>query len=406
MLFNMIWLGALAISNIGMFDWYVITLETNLIFLSFILTFNLTYLLFFYKKRKNKIQVTDSSFVAKESINYKLLTVAHILVYSICLPYIPKAIYILTTMGSWYMRHYVYTTSDLYFKNAMIAIFFQWIIQPFFQFILLLSASQITRIKENKRLFCFAILDLLLELLLFGAGRRTIVTFLLEIMIFFVISKKKNRFGYIRIDKKRISALLSMAIIGVAIIYLTVYRLGQDTAISDSLKSMLQYFVGPIIMFDRVVGNGISEALTNGPALGTYTFSFILAPLSLVMRFFTGSTQNSMTDRLIEYLDPRIMIGTESSHNAHATSLIYFYLDYGELFVWVGAVLLAVVIAYFSKNSKKGNTYFLLAVYFTTLTFYSVQTYPFSGIIPFVIIAYAVVFVKNKQDIEIRKLTQ
>ena len=62
-------------------------------------------------------------------------------------------------------------------------------------------------------------------------------------------------------------------------------------------------------------------------------------------------------------------------------------------------VVFALLLAYFTKRYRKNNRSFLLAVYFASLTFYSAQTYPFTGVIQYVVVALAVLLVKNESEL-------
>ena len=394
LLFNAVWFGALFLSQLSLFGWNKLTTTSTWIFISYIAVFNITYIVSFNNTTKPKNRTGSSNISISDSIRLKLLICAHFVVYIICFPYIGKAINIITQLGPWYMRHYVYTPSDLYFETSLIASFFQWVIQPFFQFVLLIMASQLFNRNKNRILYIFAIVDLLLELLLFGAGRRTIIVFLLAIVAFFYLSRKKSGFGKIVIESKRLKTIGIMIVIVVVFILLTVRRIGG--VYTDFIKSSLQYFVGPILFFDSCIGSNVGNVLSMIPKMGELTFSFITVPMSLLSRLFNvGGWENAALE-LTSILNEQVCIGANSFHNAHATSIMYFYLDFGGAFAWLGAVFMGLVTAYFTKNYYKSNRSFLLGVYFFTLVFYSAQTYPFATIVPAMMCIFSCVFIKEK----------
>lgn len=387
--FNVFWLSGLILSNFGFYKLDVISIETNTSLLFSIIIFNIV--CHFYGIRKDIPKSTqfqefkvDSSF-----INKKLLILVNIIVILVCLPYVFKAKNILDNYGVWYLRYYVYEPSKLYFETTLIAFLFQNIVQPFLQFVLIVAISQFHNFKHNKLLFLFGVIDVFLELLLFGGGRRTIVTVIIALVFFLFLSR-----GIHNNRKSKQNFLKASILLGSSLIILVSVN-SLRTSSGSFFKSFVEYFTGSIIMFDKILeSNNISNLI---PTFGNgiLTFSFIISPISLILHRFGITDKSDLTSVLNASLQQDVSIGQSSFHNAHATAAVYFYCDFGPYFYWIGFVIMGLIMSYFIKNYWKSERRLVLAVYFATFAFYSLQTYPFTGIIQFFFIGLCFLFIKK-----------
>lgn len=391
LIFNLMWCGGLAFSNLGLFELYRPSNQTNILFIISIIVFNFVYRLSIKGNDGDNLKERGIDNINETFINLKFLLLVNIFVLFLCLPYIPKAFHIYQMHGMSYLRSLVYIQTPEYFSNIYISLLFQWLIQPFLQFVLLLTASQIGNFKHNKVLLLFALVDLCSELLLFGGGRRTIIMFLLQIAIFYFLKNSPHLSRYIRINIKKIGVIIFVFFIIMVVINITASRL---TRISVS-ESLFQYYVGPFIFFDRITIGGTECSLFTKRTFGSCVFSFVIVPFNILMMIFGRGYNNSMAQNLNNRLDMPIAIGNHSFHNAHATSLIYFCNDFGFYLSFIGTFIFAFIISFFTKRYDKNNRSFILAVYFSSLIFQSAQTYPFIGIIQYVVIFFTFLFVKN-----------
>ena len=387
LIFNFMWLGGLAFSNLGLFQIDTPSLKTNFVFVVAILSFNIVF--FFLSLIHRKINKKQLS-IDDVDIRIGFLSVVNGIIAIICVPYIIKAIHIIGSDGMTYLRTLVYEPSVDYFESTYIALFFQWIVQPFFQFVLLLTAIKITDFKNNKWLFSLALIDLIFDLILFGGDRRTIVMFLIECIVCYLCFKPHSSFNKKGINSSKI-ILFTFLVVALLVVYaVTSSRL---TKISP-IESFFQYYIGPYVFFDKVT-LGSTALLTNSLGFGAYTFAFIFVLFSLVGVVF-GKEYSTFSSSLNNLLSGIKLIGEHTYHNAHATSLIFFYSDFGYTFSFVGMIVFALILFFFVSRSNKSPIFLVLGLYFCALAFYSAQTYPFASVIQYVFILYALVFVMRK----------
>lgn len=395
--FNVFWLSGLMLSNFGLYELDIISFETNISLLFSIIIFNIVCHFYGRKKDIPRCDQCKGFRVSNSSINTKLLIFANIIVILICMPYIFKAKNILDNYGVWFLRYYVYVPSELYFETTFIAFLFQNMVQPFLQFVLIVTISQFYNLKHNKLLLLFGIVDVFLELLLFGGGRRTIVTVIIALVFFLFLSRGRNNY-----QKTRFNFLKASILIGASLIVLVSVN-SLRTSSGSFLKSFVEYFSGSIIMFDKILSTNSITDLVPTFGFGLLTLSFIVSPVSLVLSHFGFVEKRDLTTTLITSLQQNISIGTTTLHNAHATAAVYFYCDFGPYFYWIGFVIMGLIMSYFIKNYWKSERKLVLAVYFATFSFYSLQTYPFNGIIQFFFIGLCVLFIKKKSKQEVCK---
>lgn len=393
-IFNIMWCGGLAFSNLGLFELYTPSVDTNILYIISIIIFNVTYRCTRVRKERDLLDIDENGGVGVDilSIHLKYLIFANIIILGICLPFIPKAWALYNMHGLSYLRGLVYTQSAEYFPNVYISLLFQWIVQPFLQFVLLVAASQVNSLRNNKRLIFIAIVDLAVEMLIYGGGRRTIIMFLLQLYIFY---RLRNPFVFstkIKKDLRKVGIALGAIVILYVIITITSQRLTR----MGVGESFFQYYVGPFIFFDNV-----TESLTSYNTIGQMTygqcfFSFIIVPFNIIRMILGAGFNESEAQILNGKLDIISYIGKHSVHNAHATSLVYFCKDFGFVFSFLGMMGLGIILAYFTKRYMRNNRALVLGVYFACLAFYSAQTYPFTGIIQYMFILYSIVFIKNE----------
>lgn len=393
-IFNIMWLGGLACSNLGLYKMYTPSMFTNVIFLVSIITFDCIYIFAFNKQQKRMTESFDK--IDANSINLRMLLIVNAFVLIFCIPYFISALKIIRVSGMSYLRHLVYIQSPEYISKTYISILFQWFIQPFLQFVLLVAASQIENIRRQKLLWFFAIINLFFEMIIFGGGRRTIITFMLEIIIFYLLQNKKRIVRNIRISKKKIGFIAIVSIIVYLIVSITASRLTKISVI----ESLYQYYVGPYIFFDKVIEAGHFNNAATQLGYGGYTFLFIITPISVLLSVLGISKYSNLSTTINANLNKEMFIGAHSIHNAHATSVIYFYSDFGKIFFPFGMVVFALILAYFTKNYKKDSRRFILGVYFANLAFYSAQTYPFTGVIQYVVMICTYIFISKRRSIK------
>ena len=396
-IFNAMWLGGLAFSNLGLYELDKPALDTNIFFVTQVLVFNIAYVIITKRINKNSNGHAISLKSIDIPIRFNVILILNIAIVFMCLPYIPKAYLIYKTRGLNYLRYLVYIQSNEYISNIMVSFLFQWLIQPFFQFVLLLTACHVDRIKQNFKLFLLAVIDLLLEMLLFGGGRRTIIMFLLQAIIFYSINNKLRINHLFRINRKRIGIVIGVIILFILIYSMTAARL---TRISVG-ESLFQYYVGPFIFFDKITNGCKTNILISTMGNGEYTFSFILGPISILGYILFGKEYNSPAAVLSNKLDNMIFIGAHSNHNAQATSAIYFYSDFGPFFSFIGMIIFAFILAVFTKD-RRNNRFFVLSIYFSSLAFYSAQTYPFTGVIQYIVIALSILLIRKEESKSLR----
>lgn len=202
--------------------------------------------------------------------------------------------------------------------------------------------------------------------------------------------------------KKIFSVVLGCLVIFFAFSYITNMRLsGKNESVKESIKegtdetikSIVTYSCGAVVAFDHAVNEDYLHKI-GGPKYGGITFAGAISFINMISKRI-GLPINEPIANLATYKQENIIkIGSNNTHNALYTAVLYPYLDFG----WIGVIVIPLLLGWFVRASIKRLYIFkslwllILVNYCFILMIYSVfdfrGMYKFSTLFLFIFLYY------------------
>lgn len=276
------------------------------------------------------------------TLNYKLVYVLGIIavIYMGSLALVALS-YLLRGYSLIYIRFSLFNNkeSEMYGGGGLMYSIRYFIIQPILSYLPIICIVDMIIGKKDKFLLCISIAALTL-LILTSGGRLPILYVLIDILIVFMVSKKRIHF-----PKQIKKLILGAGTVAVAVIVVVTFARG----VSDLAQNYYKYFVGCMPHVDRYYLPKVRE--NHYWALGACVFK---APIQLV--FLVLKKLHIVHDypawfyTITEYLNTEpvywIGRGTDMRFNGFVTVFYYFYLD----FHYVSVVLYSFLFGFWTER--------------------------------------------------------
>ena len=329
---NYIWFLAYFLYLINFFDYYAISETVCVMTFIYIAVVNFSYLIGKIPKLEfndKNLNTLEKSILSKK-IEKRCLFVS-VAIWIISIPLLQKSIPILLNKGMLVMRWILYGDDPFYSGFEMCIV--DYIIRPLATVTIIYFAEQITVKGATKKMAICTILNSVL-LVFLTSGRalleKLIIYSTLAILVAYGINLKKifTRF------KKYILPLVLMFII---VLCISSQRISRNNGI---IKEGLIYMFSSMPYLSALIKNNLAKPMVT---YGLNTFSFIIDPILLGLRFFGIKIENEFL--LSKVTGNNIYIGKSQKMNAVGSTLLPFYLDFG----YIGVILFSFIIAKFVK---------------------------------------------------------
>jgi oligosaccharide repeat unit polymerase len=367
MVFNTIWCFFGALSCLGLYGFRTPRLYTHFLIWLFVITVNVV-LLYVAKKgnvseAKDNLQVIAKRSKYVEIIALLLLVSTFIHTVQNYMTYgqlsLIRMAYFNEKFHSGYIQGILFESLPLNMISGLIIIF--------------------TLLAAETKLYKYLLLAVFNVVLLtfINGGRYTLILLVYSIIIVWL----GGRFAINRIIEKRGKKYQRKlrTIVGIVVFVLVVITALRGQSL---LRSIYGYFTGSLSFLDYIIENPATFKL-NQPLWGYLTFSAILEPIVLVLKFvgFTAIKVSSYEFNIVcqSYYD----VGASGSRvmiNANTSIIYYFLRDFGIVGVLIGGLFIGLITAKAYNKWKKGS--FLggiVFIYLMVCLFNSLMTYQFFG---------------------------
>lgn len=379
-IFNIWWVLILAVSSINFLNLYEITESTKIILLLGLVCFNIPCLIYSLNNNNSLklIQRNDLQFI-EESVSFKKLAIIQIILGILMLPFVIKAINIISQYGLLVMRT-EYTSNINLFMTTLERIFFvHFIVFPCASACFLISAILWASGKINFNGLIIGFINIAF-ISIITAGRMDIFNSFIYIILAYLLfgsKDKKISNALKRLSKKRKHRIILIGCIILAVgLYLTFQRSSQSTSqITVFLQTLTIYFTGGIQLLDIAISNPALFGLTELTFGSVYIAGFLSIFLMIIKYIpFLSININLPTSYAQQYITQSHSISPDISMNAFATMYYYFIRDFGILGVILLTIIFSIVCVVVYRYMKINQTILnsVLYVLSFSLIFYSI----------------------------------
>ena len=252
-------------------------------------------------------------------------------IWIISIPLLQKSIPILLNKGMLMMRWILYG-DDPFFSGFEMCIV-DYIIRPLSTVTIIYFAEQITVKGATKKMAICTILNSVL-LVFLTSGRV-----LLEKLIIYIILAILVAYGinFQKIFSRFKKYILPIILIFVIVLCISSQRISRNNGI---IKEGMIYMFSSMPYLSALIKNNLAKPMVT---YGLNTFSFIIDPILLGLRFFEIEIEDKFA--ISKVTGNNIHIGRSQKMNAVGSTLLPFYLDLG----YIGVIIFSFIIAKFVK---------------------------------------------------------
>lgn len=380
-LFNFWWGITILISGFGFFGIYVPTINTYIIMLVGIISFNfacIARLTIGIKKWNISNQNDNITYYSLKEVIYFIIVVQLLVIVEL----LRRSLIVmqLLTSGMDYERiRYIYFATDEIISGYN-QILSSYLVTPVITFSLILVSLLLIEKKINKT-FMFTT-TICVGLFSFSSGGRGIIlTFGLTMFLAFLIQDKQIKIKF----SKKIWLTIFFAIIIYSLSYITIAR-GTSANFTDVLRTVTLYFTAPYIFFEQLS----PYALQNTRLLyGGAFFGGIVDTVILVCRFLGGLDFNTMSSYIGKYNQMYLYVGGSLNYNAFPTMIYTFLYDFNYLGVILGPLLFGVIAMWAFKKMVTANRIAFKGIYImiALMIYESVMKWTGTSAVPWIVIA-------------------
>lgn len=355
--FSFLWCLVGGIANLCLYDYYPPSDIVNIIILSGVILFTITYGL--------SMQGMPKALFAKELefdnvyINWRLLLFVNIVAILVLLPTLRQSLVLLRGDGLAYLR----ANSTSVYSSGMLAVLNDSIIRPLFVSTTVMSCVYLFTDNPKKKKIWFIILAFVenLEMVLMTAGRAPIVNMIFYFVITLLLFRGRSiRSLLVRERKKVFFAILLLLFV----FYLTEQRsISTAKGSSQMLESFYVYYFSGPSYFSRLLEN-VTQYGPHGQLLyGAATFGFITNIFSDLMIILTHRNQGSLYLLGSVITNKQYSVGAHTNINAMCTCFYPFILDWGYLGVVIGILVLTFIAWKITKNLYREKNIMTISLY-------------------------------------------
>ena len=385
---NYVWMFTFLIYLANIFQYYEMRVEVYIYSLTYLLMFNIAYLVF---RKKSDLDdrilalklVTSIDDIKK---NISILKILSIICWLVTIPLLIKSIPILMNSGMSTLRHIVYSDNSIYTTFDMMLI--QYLARPLYSITIILSAIMLAVKKYDKPLFIITLINAIMYSLL-TSGRALFMQMVLFVGLSIWFFHGNNIGKLIKTYRK---IIIPITIVLVGILWVSSLRINRSYGV---IGEFFIYMTGSIPYLSLLIESGKVEFYS---LFGKAYFGFVLDSIRLILRFIgfnvvlSSQTISELTlDSL--YVSPTIAI------NAIASTLLDFLLEAGFIGVILGGIISGIIAVSAENYYYKRMTIFsfILFLFIMQIMFFSIQLYGLGKVNTFISLLLIIVFIYKPQ---------
>ena len=384
-LFNFWWGITIFISGFGFFGIYVPSVNTYLIMLVAIISFNFSFIFILNRKESKK------SFVPRKVNNeyYNIKTVFNCIIgmqLLVIAELIRRSINVLKLLASGmdYERiRYEYFYSDT-IMSGYEHLIGNYLVTPIIYFSIILISLFFFEKQYNKLLMFTTIVCV--GLFVFSSGERGIVlSFGLFMILAYFIQGRKIKINIL----KKAMLLILLAIFVYFLVYITIVR-GTLADFHNVLCTVTLYFSAPYIFYEQLSSYALQD---NVLLFGGAFFGGILDTFILGLRYI-GLDISTMSSYISRHNQMSLAVGNNLSYNAFPTMVYTFLYDFNYVGVILGPLLFGIIVTISYKKMIMTNRLAYKGIYFmiALMIYESVMKWVGTSEYPWIVIAMFLIF--------------
>lgn len=385
---NYVWMFTFLIYLANIFQYYEMRVEVYIYSLTYLLMFNIVYLVF-HKKSDLDDRILALKLVASIDDlkkNISILKILSIICWLVTIPLLIKSIPILMNSGMSTLRHIVYSENSIYTTFDMMLI--QYLARPLYSITIILSATMLAVKKYNKPFFIITLINAIMYSLL-TSGRALFMQMVLFVGLSIWFFHGNNISKLFKTYRK---IIIPITIVLVGILWVSSLRVNRSYGV---IGEFFIYMTGSIPYLSLLIESGKVEFYS---LFGKAYFGFVLDSIRLILRFIgfnvvlSSQTVSELTlDSL--YVSPTIAI------NAIASTLLDFLLEAGFIGVILGGIISGIIAVSAENYYYKRMTIFsfILFLFIMQIMFFSIQLYGLGKVNTFISLLLMIVFIYKPQ---------
>lgn len=355
--FTSLWLFVGFISNLGLYEYF---LPSNFVNITMIVGSVLFFVAYsFFMRGVKRGFFIKNKIVENDHLNIKIFLLINILCILFMIPTLVSALNVLKAHGS--LSVIRGNLVNIYSSNIISELFTGFIRPVFISTTLIFVVYSFGGRKKTYKylLGTFAILETFIMAFISG-GRAPFVNFAFYFIIALLIFKGERLIYLIKKEKKK---LLFIFFLFLGVLYITQLRSTDDVSSESIWESLyIYYFSGPSYMTQLLKYN-----TTYGPhgmlLYGAATFGFITNIFAYIYMIFTGKNIGSLYILGSTITNQQYWVGKHTLINAMCTTYYPFVVDWGYIGIVIGPVVIAGIVAFFTKKLKRKKSIENFAMY-------------------------------------------
>lgn len=367
----------LEISNLNLYNLNEVNVSTYFLWILYLNIFVLTYVFLTSKITNtncNKNLIIENIEKSKVIIVMQIVLMIILLFYSIRFSNFASLV---DDKAELRMIKYTYL-----FGSQLEYMFYNYIVSTIFEITSIIVCILIAKKKLKNIVVVFGIINIFLEMSI-GYGRMQLFRIIIYIIIAsFLIKKEKKKFSF----KRSILIIVVSTVVFMISTIPTALRLGinifdtnefGEKILNKQIQQVICYFTGGFRTLDAFIDNGIPNvSYTIGRATLGGIDEIVCNGISLV-----NSNIHSINSVIGSYTQRPVYIGKGVTFNAFYTCIMDFYLDFGIVGVFIGAIIHALLLYYVTNNylKKKNLISAVLCIFVFMNAFSCVYIWPYQS---------------------------
>ncbi|MEW5568650.1 O-antigen polymerase [Rossellomorea marisflavi] len=383
---NYVWMFAYLVYLSGYFQYYDLSIEVYIYSFTYILVFNVIYIIFGKKFNisTESLKTSILNSIENSRHNIRILGIVSVVCWIITIPLLIKSLPILISSSMNMLRYIVYGENSIYSTLDMMII--QYFVRPIYSITIILSAVMLTVRRYNKSFFLITIINAIMYSLL-TSGRALFMQIIIYVALSLWFFYGNNIGKLFKLYKK---IIIPSSIIVIAIFWVSSLRVNRSYGV---IGEFVIYMTSSLPYLSILLDSGKVESYS---LFGRGFLSFGLDSIGLVVRLFginvplASQTVSEITlDSL--YVSPTIFT------NAIATTLLDFLLEAGFIGVVIGAVISGLIAVNAENYFYKTMTTFsyILYLFILQMMFFSIQFYGLGKPSVFFIVFFMFIFIRK-----------
>lgn len=355
-IFNFWWGLTIFLSGFGFFGIEVPNNETYTLFLIAIISFNIPTVLIRSKRViESNLAKSGSEFnLFFNSNTVRWLSIFQLFTIGILGARSIRVLNLLLQGNPYSNIRYYYYNSELIVTASYGMLLTNAFITPMVLLGVIIVAVSLFNKQKNFKLIILSILSMIL-LSFSSGGRGIIMYFIVAIISIFIINGMEIKYNFR--TKLFINSMVLLFLL--LLVYISLIRAEGDTALRDLVKTVLVYFTGSFIYFEKM----LPVLNSNNIVLYGATFFGGIQDLVILLLNSLGSNFVQISSYISEFNQNYVNIGGNTLFNAFTTMLYPFIYDFGLMGIIIQPFLFGVISGYYYLRMEAKRSILYKSIY-------------------------------------------